>query len=82
MTAALALARAGAARCCGRGQLPRAAQPVRRASAASVRRSSRAAQVTLDRVVAIVNGDLILESDVDAERALRGVSAVQRADGR
>lgn len=30
--------------------------------------ASASPQVTLDRVVAIVNGDLILESDVDAER--------------
>ena len=38
-------------------------------AASSRRRSSRREQrVTLDRVVAIVNGDLILESDVDAEQ--------------
>jgi peptidyl-prolyl cis-trans isomerase SurA len=40
-----------------------------RAQQASAQKAGAAGQsVTLDRVVAIVNGDLVLESDVDAER--------------
>jgi peptidyl-prolyl cis-trans isomerase SurA len=46
---------------CGGGTSARAQQP-------ATGRAGTPESVTLDRVVAIVNGDLILESDIEAER--------------
>ncbi len=62
----LVIALALAAIACGAEVCAQQAAPV--AGAAGARDSSASGRVTLDRVAAIVNGELILESDVGAER--------------
>ena len=80
-----ARAAARLARCCWRWRCCRCAA-LRAGSRLQPAQASRRgrAEVTLDRVVAIVNGDLILESDVDAEQrfaAFQPFSEAQRLRG-
>jgi len=64
MTIALAIA----ARACAGQMVHGPAPPVAAAQPPATPTAGTGAEVTLDRVVAIVNGDLILQSDVDAEQ--------------